>query len=174
MFNPPTTDIRRLSPPEKAILALSALGAAFMAYLLALHFRPDASSLCDFGAAFSCEIVNRSIYSEVAGVPVSALGLAYFLTAIAAIALRARLAHEFIALFTVGALVFSAYLSFVEARLLYTFCLFCELSKLLMIAIVIHCERHLRALGTRMPVWAYAAALAGGAVFTIAVGTLQQ
>lgn len=167
MFNEQNTDIRHLSGPEKWILALSLLGATFMAYLLSLHYAGGASSLCNFGPGFSCQIVNQSIYSLLGPIPISALGLIYFLVAIAAIVRRARGAHEALALFTVASLVFSMYLSYVEARVLYTFCLFCEASKVLMFAIVIHCERHLRAIGTRMPLAWYGGALGGGAIFTL-------
>jgi uncharacterized membrane protein len=174
MFHPENTDIRRLSASEKWIVGFSALGAAFMAYLFTLHFEGASSSLCNFGAGFSCQIVNQSIYSVLGPIPVSVFGFLYFASAIAAILLRAKRAHEFLALVTAGALVFSAYLSFVEARVLYTFCLFCEASKLLMVAILIHCERHLRGLGARVTASSYAAAVGAGLVFTLIAGQLQQ
>ncbi|MEY4722548.1 MAG: hypothetical protein RLZZ324_61 [Candidatus Parcubacteria bacterium] len=151
---------------EKSVLVLSAIGAGFMAYLLRLHFQDGGSSVCNFGAGFSCEIVNQSAYSTVAGIPVSLLGLTYF-AAVFAVTWRNVKDHmRAIQLATLASLVFSFYLSFVEARVLYTFCLFCEASKALMLCILYASFRGTRHAETAVkPEW-YALALGCGVAFT--------
>ena len=69
-----------LTKIDKMLMVLCGLGLAFMGYLAYLHFKVTDGSICNFGAGVSCEIVNKSIYSEILGVPLSFLGLAYFIT----------------------------------------------------------------------------------------------
>ncbi len=121
---------------EYAAMTVATLGAAFMSYLTYLHFHKGGSSLCDFGGSFSCQIVNQSVFSELAGIPVSVLGLTYFLAVAGLIALRVKDAWRMIQLFTLGSLVFSAYLSGIEYLWLGVVCLFCELSKVLMLVLL--------------------------------------
>lgn len=166
--------MQRLSVREKTIIILASLGVAFMAYLVALHYQTSVSSLCNFGAGFSCQIVNQSLYSEMLGIPVSLLGIIYFLSVIAAITLRMRRAFEGILLFTVASLVFSAYLTFIEARMLATFCVFCEASKVLMLAIFGLAHGHARSVGVRVPASRFVWALVAGAAFTGVAALLQR
>ncbi len=121
---------------DRIIVALCGLGTLFMGYLTYLHFKTTEGSLCNFGAGLSCEIVNKSIYSEVLGVPLSFLGLAYFVT-IAALAYKKFLpqAYRAIQAFTLFSLVFGINLSLIEIRDLGTICPFCEASKVLMLVI---------------------------------------
>jgi uncharacterized membrane protein len=122
---------------DYAAIGASALGALFMSYLTYLHFhKGDGSALCDFGGNFSCQIVNQSVFSEILGIPVSVLGLTYFLAAAALVAIKHVHAWRIIQLFTVFSLVFSAYLSGIEYLWLGVICLFCELSKVLMVILL--------------------------------------
>jgi hypothetical protein len=54
-----------------AIAIFALLGIAVSSVSLDHHFRKSKTSYCDFGQAFNCDIVNRSEYSTVAGVPVA-------------------------------------------------------------------------------------------------------
>lgn len=132
MDNKPT-----LSKIDRAIMVLCALGLVFMGYLSYLHFKTTEGSLCNFGAGFDCEVVNKSIYSEVLGIPLSFLGLAYFLT-IGALAYKKFLPHAYriMQAFTAFSLVFGINLSIIEVRELGIVCPFCEASKVLMLVIL--------------------------------------
>src|ERR1700731_3919720 len=56
-----------------AILALA--GMSVSAVSLERHYAKSASAFCDFGERFNCDIVNRSEYSTVMGIPVAAAGV---------------------------------------------------------------------------------------------------
>ena len=54
------------------LLAVFALaGVTTMGYLLSLHYSSGEGAFCNLGEGLSCEVVNKSVYSEVFGVPVS-------------------------------------------------------------------------------------------------------
>src|SRR5260370_41721926 len=56
-----------------AILAVS--GIAVSAVSLERHYAKSATAFCDFGERFNCDIVNRSEYSRVMGIPVAGIGM---------------------------------------------------------------------------------------------------
>ncbi|MEY4745244.1 MAG: hypothetical protein RL272_1189 [Candidatus Parcubacteria bacterium] len=165
---------RGLARTDKAIVALCAAGSAFMGYLVYLHFKTSPGTLCNFGAGFSCEIVNKSVYSELFGIPLSIMGLAYFI-GVGYLAITKHLPHTYrtILALTAFSLVFSLHLTYVEFFVLGSVCLFCEASKLVMFAI----------LGLSAPQLKYgrvsshlnwvALAIIAGAVFTGAASYLQ-
>lgn len=128
---------RRAADLKIAVTVLSAVGAAVMAYLLRLHFSTDGSSFCNFSAAFSCDLVNQSAYSELFGIPVSLLGLGFFLVAPGMLHFGPRRgSFATVLLLTVFALSFSLVLSGIEVFVLRSICLFCETAKALMIGII--------------------------------------
>ncbi len=127
---------KSLSTAERVIVGLATLGVACMGYLTYVHFQREGSTLCDLAPGFSCEIVNKSIYAEIFGFPVSLLGLAYFVAVILVTVGRIRNGARAIELFTLGAIFFSLYLTGVELYLLASICIFCEFSKILMLAIL--------------------------------------
>lgn len=171
------TELRAIgySKAEYAVFGLAALGTAFMTYLTYLHFhKGGGSALCDFGGSFSCQIVNQSVFSEIVGIPVSILGMTYFLGAAGLIMFRVKNAWRIIQLFTVFSLVFSAYLSGIEYLWLGVICLFCELSKVLMLVMLgIASAASVR---TNQPVTArhHAAAAMFGLLFTGFAFLLQR
>ncbi len=128
---------RRVEVVNLAITICSALGAAAMAYLLKVHFLAGDSSICNFSAAFSCDLVNQSVYSQLLGVPISLLGLIFFLGLIILVQVR-RLRTSFVAILmlTSFALTFSLTLSGIEVFVLHSVCVFCEAAKVLMIGII--------------------------------------
>ena len=63
---------RRLS---LAIAMFAVLGIAVSSVSLDHHFRKSKTSYCDFGQSFNCDIVNRSEYSTIAGIPVALIGI---------------------------------------------------------------------------------------------------
>ena len=103
-----------------AVVALAGLGVA--TYLTWAHYA-DASVICVSGGG--CETVQESTYSEIAGIPVAALGVAAYATILALIAWdtpAARLAAAAIAL--VG-LLFSGYLLVLQLFVIDAICVWC-------------------------------------------------
>jgi len=99
------------------------------------HYAKSASAFCDLGEKFNCDIVNRSEYSSVMGIPVAAIGIAgYGLLLILATVYRSRLetATRLLAAAVAG-LGFALYLTYVEGYVLTTWCILC-LTSLTMIA----------------------------------------
>lgn len=158
-----------------AMVLFSILGAAFMGYLTSVHFDSGDSSLCDLGGAFNCHIVNQSIFSELLGVPVSILGMGFFL-AVAVIALKKNIENRYrlIALITIFCLVFSLYLTVIEVMYLGTVCLFCEGSKALMLAILGIALWRVRERKDQLSPAAIVAAVAAGLIFTGTARWLQN
>ena len=56
-----------------AVLALAGIAVSSLA--LQNHYAKSASSYCDLGESFNCDIVNRSTYSVVLGLPVALIGI---------------------------------------------------------------------------------------------------
>lgn len=120
-----------------ALAVLGLAGIAVMAYLTKVHYATDGgSSLCNFGAGFSCETVNKSLYAEVLGFPLSLMGMAYFAAVSVLAWLRPfPLYRRAIQMFTIFSLVFGLQLTFIEVYEIGSICVFCEVSKGIMLAI---------------------------------------
>ena len=56
-----------------AVLALA--GVVVSSISLHHHYGTSQTNYCDFGASFNCDIVNRSVYSTVLGVPDALIGI---------------------------------------------------------------------------------------------------
>lgn len=124
--------------PIRALVAVIALvGAAMMLYLVYLHFAPDKQSFCDLGEEISCGVVNKSVYSEIFGIPVSALGVLYFL-GVLAVALFAYTAANLQMLFYITIIFLgpSLYLTWTEIYKIQSICILCEGSKALMAILI--------------------------------------
>lgn len=123
--------------PYKWLVFLNILAVLATVYLTYLHFKPEASTICNFSQRWDCEIVNKSIYSEFFGIPVSVLGMLTYslLTAFAIRGFR----HEQRRLLplvlgcTIGGVGFSLYLTSVEAFILKTFCVFCVFQQIIIL-----------------------------------------
>jgi len=114
------------------LIFLGLAGAAVMSYLTNLHFSGVEGSFCDLGHGFSCDVVNKSIYSEVLGIPVSILGLLYFFGVLFVAILRYdKTTMKWLAFLSIAFLGPSLYLTGTEIFILENICVFCELSKVL-------------------------------------------
>ena len=58
-------------------------GIAVSSVSLDHHFRKSKTTYCDFGQSFNCDLVNRSEYSTIAGVPVALLGMMGYIALLA-------------------------------------------------------------------------------------------
>lgn len=137
-----------------AILAFIAMGVT--AYLTYMHFKPEASEFCNFGDQWNCDIVNKSQWSYIdlgfVEIPVSILGFltytVFFVFSILLLKkavnwrklhpkLNEKLILDLLRYLSVVGFVFSLYLTYVEAFLLQTFCLFCVIQQVIILIIMV-------------------------------------
>ena len=120
-----------------AIALLAIAGAAVSSVSLYHHYDTSPSSFCDFGANFNCDIVNRSIYSVVFGIPVALIGIfGYGVLLVLATLYRANAEVSLMLLVaSLTGLGFALYLTYVEAFVLAVWCILC-LSSLALIAVI--------------------------------------
>jgi len=120
------------------LIALFALaGMLVSAVSLERHYAKSASAFCDFGARFNCDIVNRSEYSTVMGIPVAAIGVVgYGLLLLLAGVYRSRpQTPTRLLAAAIAGLGFALYLTYIEAYVLNTWCILCLSSLALITAI---------------------------------------
>lgn len=112
------------------IAVLSLAGVVDSAISLQRHYAKSATNFCDFIQKFNCDIVNRSEYSTIAGVPVAAIGVAgYAALFVLATFLRARPETPTRLMgAALAGLAFALYLTYVEAYELTTWCILCLIS----------------------------------------------
>jgi vitamin-K-epoxide reductase (warfarin-sensitive) len=117
------------------ILALA--GIVVSSVSLKHHYGTSQTSYCDFGASFNCDIVNRSIYSSVLGIPVALIGiLGYALLLVVATFYRKKSESPFMLLTaSTAGLGFALYLTYIEKFVLATWCILC-LSSLTLIVLI--------------------------------------
>jgi uncharacterized membrane protein len=120
-----------------AIALLALAGAVVSSISLYHHYGASKSSFCDFGANFNCDMVNRSIYSAIFGIPVALIGIfGYGILLVLATLYRAKAEIPWILLIaSVVGLGFALYLTYVEAFVLAVWCVLC-LSSLALIATI--------------------------------------
>ena len=118
-----------------AVAILAFAGIVVSSSSLYHHFGSSKSSFCDFGETFNCDMVNRSIYSTVLGIPVALIGiLGYALLLLLATRFRAKAEASWMLLVaSVLGLGFAIYLTYIEAAVLGVWCILC-LSSLACIA----------------------------------------
>ncbi len=120
-----------------AIVILALAGIAVSAVSLERHYAKSKTAFCDFGERFDCDIVNRSEYSSVMGIPVAGIGIVGYgvLLALATV-YRSRVETPLrLLVAAVAGLGFALYLTYVEAYVLETWCILC-LSSLAFIATI--------------------------------------
>jgi vitamin-K-epoxide reductase (warfarin-sensitive) len=119
------------------IAALALAGLIVSAISLQRHYAKSATQFCDFNQKFSCDIVNRSEYSTLMGIPVAGIGVAgYALLLGLSTVYRARVETRNRLLGTaLAGLAFALYLTYVEAYVLETWCILCLISLALISAI---------------------------------------
>jgi len=99
------------------------------------HYAKSASAFCDVGERFNCDIVNRSEYSRLMGIPVAGIGIVGYgllLMLVTVYRTRAETPTRLLAAAVAG-LGFALYLTYIEGYVLGTWCILC-LSSLAMIA----------------------------------------
>jgi len=112
------------------IAALAVAGVIVSTIALQRHYAKSATRFCDFSQKFSCDIVNRSEYSSIVGIPVAGIGIAgYAVIFLLATWWRSRVETPTRLLVTaLAGLGFALYLTYIEAYVLETWCILCVIS----------------------------------------------
>src|SRR3954469_2088946 len=109
------------------IVLLALVGIVLSAVSLVNHYKKSPSEFCDIDETFNCDIVNRSIYSKIFGIPVAAIGLVGYivLLVLSRINREKKLFSSILILGSVIGLAFSLYLTWIEVRILAVYCILC-------------------------------------------------
>ena len=122
------------------VAVLAALGIVVSSVSLYHHYGSFKTTYCDFGENFNCDIVNRSTYSTVLGVPDALIGILGYAALLAlATVYRAKAdAPAMLLIGSVAGLGFALYLTYIEAFVLATWCILClsSLSIILLITVL--------------------------------------
>lgn len=105
-----------------AAVLVTLAGVGIAAYLTWAHFA-DESVICVQGGG--CETVQQSSYSEIAGIPVAALGLASYLVVLGFLVWDAPVARLAAATLALVGLLFSAYLVVLQLFVIDAVCVWC-------------------------------------------------
>lgn len=119
------------------VAVLAAAGVVVSSVALRHHYGTSQTSFCDIAANFSCDIVNRSVYSTVAGVPDALIGILGY-AALLWLSVFQRNTPQTPAILLAGSLAglgFALYLTYIEAYVLATWCILC-LSSLTLISLI--------------------------------------
>lgn len=126
-----------------AIILLALVGVGVSSYALWQHYAPLNSSFCNFGETFSCDLINKSAYSEVLGIPVALIGLVGYLAIVAfamfALLDAAHCRHACAALLglSIFGVFFSLFFTYIEFFVIGAACVLCIASQVIIIAAVI-------------------------------------
>ena len=117
------------------ILALSILGIIFSIFTIFNHYAVEDNSFCltDKG---TCDVVNKSVYSTLFGIPLGFFGIFYFVATIylasnVYLSRHYRESIRYLFIWTGAGLIPVAYLIYVEAFKLLTFCSLCTVIHLI-------------------------------------------
>ena len=116
---------------------LGSLVAGYLTYIKLAHVE----AICR--GVGNCEAVNSSIYSQISGIPIAALGLGAYLVILALLALESRVAglrdyaHLGIFGLALTGTLYSAYLTYVELFVIHAVCPYCVASAVLITVLLI-------------------------------------
>jgi uncharacterized membrane protein len=122
-----------------SIAFLASGGVLVSSVSLYHHYGSSATSYCDIGENFNCDIVNRSTYSTIAGVPVAAIGImGYLATLMLATVYRGKAGvPAVLAVASLAGLAFALYLTYIEGFVLAAWCVLCLSSLALIFSIAV-------------------------------------
>lgn len=106
-------------------ILVAIVGVVVSGLALEEHYREDGQAPCSINDRWDCGIVNKSEYAVIWKIPVAALGIAGYLLLGVLGGLRW---YRLLTLACFGALAFSLYLTYIEARILGVYCIYCVIS----------------------------------------------
>ncbi len=109
------------------IAILAVCGIVVSSVSLQHHYAKSKTAYCDIGEAFNCDLVNRSSYSKILGIPVALIGILGY-AALAGLATFYRRREDTPPLLLGGSaagLAFALYLTYIEAHVLGVWCILC-------------------------------------------------
>lgn len=121
-----------------AIISLSVVGLGIALYTF-LHNQGFATGeFCTLSETVNCDVVNKGPYSRFLGIPVSAIGVIGYLFLLAASIFKYRQPNDkeltkFLALASAVGLLFSFYLTGLEAFILHAWCILCVTSQVIIL-----------------------------------------
>jgi uncharacterized membrane protein len=112
------------------IATLAFAGAIVSAISLQRHYAKSKTEFCGIGQQFNCDIVNRSEYSTFVGIPVAGIGVVGYGALLMLSTLRRARAEtpNWLLGAAIAGLSFALYLTYIEAYVLYTWCILCLIS----------------------------------------------
>lgn len=119
------------------VAILAVCGIVVSSVSLQHHYATSKTEYCDIGETFNCDIVNRSPYSTIFGIPVALIGMIGYggLAGLATVYRNRRETPAMLFIAAAAGLAFALYLTYIEARVLGVWCILC-LSSLALIAAV--------------------------------------
>jgi uncharacterized membrane protein len=135
----PTAMSRAVQLLMSVVGILAVCGIVVSSISLQHHYAKSKTAFCDIGDTFNCDLVNRSQYSEIMGIPVALIGMLGY-GALAGLATVYRERRETPSLIFAGAaagLAFALRLTYIEARVLGVWCILCLTSLALIAALAV-------------------------------------
>lgn len=122
------------------LIAVLAMGGALVSSVsLYHHYGTSQTSYCDFGESFNCDIVNRSTYSVILGLPVALIGIIGYLVLLALATFYRSKAETPVMLLiaSLAGLGFALRLTYIEGFVLAAWCILCLSSLALILGIAV-------------------------------------
>ena len=117
---------------------LALAGVVVSSVSLYHHYGTSQTSYCDIGENFNCDIVNRSTYSTVAGIPVALIGIIGYLVVLTLATLYRNMPDAGIVGDGFGGGTgFRTYLTYIEGFVLAAWCVLCLSSLALILSIAV-------------------------------------
>jgi len=120
-----------------AIALLALAGAGIASYLTWVHYHPG-GLVCPLGSG-GCEMVQKSNYAELVGVPVALLGLVAYLALFASALVRGLVVAAAAAAIALAGLVFAVWLVYVMATIIDAWCVWCLASDAVLTLLTVAC-----------------------------------
>jgi vitamin-K-epoxide reductase (warfarin-sensitive) len=117
------------------VAILAVCGIAVSSVSLQHHYATSKTAYCDIGETFNCDIVNRSEYSSIFGIPVALIGMLGYAALVGLVTVYRKQRETPIILLggAAAGLAFALYLTYIEGHVLGVWCILC-LSSLGLIA----------------------------------------
>jgi uncharacterized membrane protein len=125
---------------RRVMIVLAVIGLGVATYLTVVHYVGFSALACTGGGAHSsCQTVQSSQWSKLAGIPVALIGLIGYVAILGSLLIRDREETRLATLgFTTIGFGFSAYLTYREAASIHAYCEWC-LSSAVILTILFGC-----------------------------------